>query len=129
MSGRHACVLQGPRTFTLHDLRRSRLPPAAPACRLPGPADHQQPAHLLWRRTRATSHCTTSHLPPAWPCQPTNSKSKLPACCAQDPRYFTLHDLKRSRQLAGTLFNVLFNLSKFMAYETRDPFVSRQVNS
>jgi serine/threonine-protein phosphatase 2A regulatory subunit B'' len=45
----------------------------------------------------------------------------------QDPRFFTLHDLKRSRQLAGTLFNVLFNLSKFMAYETRDPFVSRQV--
>ncbi|PRW20415.1 serine threonine phosphatase 2A regulatory subunit B beta-like isoform B [Chlorella sorokiniana] len=44
----------------------------------------------------------------------------------QDPRFFTLHDLKRSRQLAGTLFNVLFNLSKFMAYETRDPFVSRQ---
>ncbi|KAL4853724.1 putative serine/threonine protein phosphatase 2A regulatory subunit B''gamma [Chlorella vulgaris] len=44
----------------------------------------------------------------------------------QDPSYFTLHDLKRSRPLAGTLFNVLFNLSKFMAYETRDPFVTRQ---
>lgn len=51
----------------------------------------------------------------------------IPARLAQDQRYFTLHDLKRSRQLAGTLFNVLFNLSKFMAYETRDPFVSRQV--
>ncbi|KAL4422182.1 hypothetical protein ABPG77_006423 [Micractinium sp. CCAP 211/92] len=43
-----------------------------------------------------------------------------------DPRFFTLHDLKRARALSGTLFNVLFNLSKFMAYETRDPFVSRQ---
>ena len=35
---------------------------------------------------------------------------------------------ERFSQLAGTLFNVLFNLSKFMAYETRDPFVSRQVS-
>ena len=27
--------------------------------------------------------------------------------------------------LAGTLFNVLFNLNKFIAFETRDPFVVR----
>lgn len=40
---------------------------------------------------------------------------------------FTLRDLKRSRSLAGTLFNILFNLNKFIAFETRDPFVIRQV--
>lgn len=39
---------------------------------------------------------------------------------------FTLRDLKRSRSLAGTLFNILFNLNKFIAFETRDPFVIRQ---
>lgn len=40
---------------------------------------------------------------------------------------FTLRDLKRNRHLAGTLFNILFNLNKFVAFETRDPFVVRQV--
>lgn len=44
----------------------------------------------------------------------------------QDAGHWTLLDLKRSRQLAGTLFNVLFNLNKFIAFETRDPFVIRQ---
>ena len=39
---------------------------------------------------------------------------------------FTLRDLKRARSLAGTLFNILFNLNKFIAFETRDPFVIRQ---
>ncbi|KAK9806607.1 hypothetical protein WJX73_008526 [Symbiochloris irregularis] len=39
---------------------------------------------------------------------------------------FTLRDLKRNRHLAGTLFNILFNLNKFVAFETRDPFVVRQ---
>ena len=39
---------------------------------------------------------------------------------------FTLHDLKRARGLAGTLFNILFNLNKFIAFETRDPFIIRQ---
>lgn len=41
---------------------------------------------------------------------------------------FTLRDLKRNRHLAGTLFNILFNLNKFVAFETRDPFVVRQVS-
>lgn len=40
---------------------------------------------------------------------------------------FTLADLKRHKQLAGTLFNMLFNLHKFIAFETRDPFLARQV--
>mmetsp|Transcript_5146 Transcript_5146/g.14795 ORF Transcript_5146/g.14795 Transcript_5146/m.14795 type:complete len:540 (-) Transcript_5146:595-2214(-) len=39
---------------------------------------------------------------------------------------FTLRDLKRQRPLAGTLFNILFNLNKFIAFETRDPFIIRQ---
>ena len=41
---------------------------------------------------------------------------------------FTLQDLKRQKSLAGILFNILFNLNKFIAFETRDPFVVRQVD-
>ena len=37
----------------------------------------------------------------------------------------TLRDLKRCK-LAGNFFNVLFNLNKFIAFETRDPFTIRQ---
>lgn len=44
----------------------------------------------------------------------------------EDPSYFSMRDLKKSRALAGTLFNVLFNLNKFVAFETRDPFTVRQ---
>jgi serine/threonine-protein phosphatase 2A regulatory subunit B'' len=44
----------------------------------------------------------------------------------EDPNVFSMRDLKRSRALAGTLFNVLFNLNKFLAFETRDPFTIRQ---
>lgn len=40
--------------------------------------------------------------------------------------YFTSRDLKGSR-LLGSVFNILFNLNKFMAFETRDPFLIRQV--
>ncbi|GFP81740.1 probable serine/threonine protein phosphatase 2a regulatory subunit b''gamma [Phtheirospermum japonicum] len=43
----------------------------------------------------------------------------------QDESYFTLRDLKGSR-LSGSVFNILFNLNKFMAFETRDPFLIRQ---
>ncbi|KAF3328042.1 Serine/threonine protein [Carex littledalei] len=39
--------------------------------------------------------------------------------------YFTLRDLKKSK-LSGNIFNILFNLNKFMAFETRDPFLIRQ---
>jgi len=38
---------------------------------------------------------------------------------------FTLRDL-RACKLSGNFFNVLFNLSKFLAFETRDPFQIRQ---
>eukprot|EP00252_Welwitschia_mirabilis_P020133 TRINITY_DN4864_c0_g1_i2.p1 TRINITY_DN4864_c0_g1~~TRINITY_DN4864_c0_g1_i2.p1 ORF type:complete len:548 (+),score=109.41 TRINITY_DN4864_c0_g1_i2:336-1979(+) len=38
---------------------------------------------------------------------------------------FTLRDLKRCK-LSGSVFNILFNLNKFMAFETRDPFLIRQ---
>lgn len=37
----------------------------------------------------------------------------------------TLRDLKRSK-LSGNVFNILFNLNKFMAFESRDPFLIRQ---
>ncbi|KAL0376939.1 UNVERIFIED_CONTAM: Serine/threonine protein phosphatase 2A regulatory subunit B''beta [Sesamum calycinum] len=43
----------------------------------------------------------------------------------EDESYFTLHDLKGSK-LSGSVFNILFNLNKFMAFETRDPFLIRQ---
>jgi hypothetical protein len=39
---------------------------------------------------------------------------------------FHLSDLKGCK-LAGNFFNILFNLNKFIAFETRDPFVIRQV--
>ncbi|GER44596.1 calcium-binding EF-hand family protein [Striga asiatica] len=39
--------------------------------------------------------------------------------------YLTLRDLKGSK-LSGSVFNILFNLNKFMAFETRDPFLIRQ---
>ncbi|PIN10405.1 Protein phosphatase 2 regulatory subunit [Handroanthus impetiginosus] len=43
----------------------------------------------------------------------------------EDESYFTLRDLKGSK-LSGSVFNILFNLNKFMAFETRDPFLIRQ---
>ena len=45
----------------------------------------------------------------------------------QNESYITLRDLK-SCKLSGSVFNILFNLNKFMAFETRDPFLIRQVN-
>ncbi|KAK3269386.1 hypothetical protein CYMTET_22170 [Cymbomonas tetramitiformis] len=38
---------------------------------------------------------------------------------------FTLQDLKACK-LSGNFFNILFNLNKFIAFETRDPFLIRQ---
>ncbi|KAK4385420.1 Serine/threonine protein phosphatase 2A regulatory subunit B''beta [Sesamum angolense] len=43
----------------------------------------------------------------------------------EDESYFTIRDLKGSK-LSGSVFNILFNLNKFMAFETRDPFLIRQ---
>ncbi|XP_042395201.1 serine/threonine protein phosphatase 2A regulatory subunit B''beta-like [Zingiber officinale] len=43
----------------------------------------------------------------------------------ENESYFTLLDLKGSK-LSGNIFNILFNLNKFMAFETRDPFLIRQ---
>jgi serine/threonine-protein phosphatase 2A regulatory subunit B'' len=37
----------------------------------------------------------------------------------------SLQDLKGCK-LAGNFFNILFNLNKFIAFETRDPFLIRQ---
>ncbi|MFS7943698.1 hypothetical protein Hanom_Chr06g00503281 [Helianthus anomalus] len=41
--------------------------------------------------------------------------------------YFTLLDLKGSK-LSGCVFNILFKHYKFMAYESPDPFLIRQVS-
>lgn len=43
----------------------------------------------------------------------------------ENETYFTLRDIK-SCKLSGNVFNILFNLNKFMAFETRDPFLIRQ---
>ncbi|KAK8605227.1 hypothetical protein V6N13_082678 [Hibiscus sabdariffa] len=43
----------------------------------------------------------------------------------KDQNYITLCDLKGSK-LSGSVFNILFNLNKFMAFESRDPFLIRQ---
>ncbi|KAF5752397.1 serine/threonine protein phosphatase 2A regulatory subunit B''beta-like [Tripterygium wilfordii] len=39
--------------------------------------------------------------------------------------YVTLYDLKGCK-LSGNVFNILFNLNKFIAFESRDPFLIRQ---
>ncbi|KAF3436128.1 hypothetical protein FNV43_RR23220 [Rhamnella rubrinervis] len=39
--------------------------------------------------------------------------------------YITLQDLKGCK-LSGNVFNILFNLNKFVAFESRDPFLIRQ---
>ncbi|XP_018447307.1 probable serine/threonine protein phosphatase 2A regulatory subunit B''epsilon [Raphanus sativus] len=43
----------------------------------------------------------------------------------EEEKCITLQDLKGSK-LSGNVFNILFNLNKFMAFETRDPFLIRQ---
>ncbi|XP_073272869.1 serine/threonine protein phosphatase 2A regulatory subunit B''beta-like [Primulina huaijiensis] len=43
----------------------------------------------------------------------------------EDERCLTLHNLKGNK-LSASVFNILFNLNKFMAFETRDPFLIRQ---
>lgn len=50
----------------------------------------------------------------------TESSCAHPFACCNTPRH-TQH-----RQLAGTLFNVLFNLPKFVQFEMSDPFVKKQ---
>ncbi|MBA0801413.1 hypothetical protein Gohar_011780 [Gossypium harknessii] len=39
--------------------------------------------------------------------------------------YISLRDVK-SCKLSGHVFNILFNLNKFIAFKTRDPFLIRQ---
>ncbi|XP_038889903.1 serine/threonine protein phosphatase 2A regulatory subunit B''beta-like [Benincasa hispida] len=43
----------------------------------------------------------------------------------ENETFITLRDLKGCK-LSGSVFNILFNLNKFMAFETRDPFLIRQ---
>ncbi|KAK7356714.1 hypothetical protein VNO80_15989 [Phaseolus coccineus] len=43
----------------------------------------------------------------------------------EDDSLVTLRDLKGGK-LSGSVFNILFNLNKFIAFETRDPFLIRQ---
>ncbi|XP_027938357.1 probable serine/threonine protein phosphatase 2A regulatory subunit B''delta isoform X4 [Vigna unguiculata] len=43
----------------------------------------------------------------------------------KEDSFVTLRDLKGGK-LSGSVFNILFNLNKFMAFETRDPFLIRQ---
>ncbi|MED6134546.1 hypothetical protein PIB30_037918 [Stylosanthes scabra] len=46
-------------------------------------------------------------------------------CFLQHEGFITLRDVKSSK-LSGNVFNILFNLNKFIAFETRDPFLIRQ---
>jgi serine/threonine-protein phosphatase 2A regulatory subunit B'' len=48
--------------------------------------------------------------------------------CPHKEGQLTLRDLKRCK-LSGNFFNILFNLNKFVAFETRDPFLIRQVSA
>ena len=44
----------------------------------------------------------------------------------EDPLAITFADLARKKNVSGVLFDVLFNLHKFMRFETRDPFQEKQ---
>uniref|UniRef100_A0ACD5YID8 Uncharacterized protein n=1 Tax=Avena sativa TaxID=4498 RepID=A0ACD5YID8_AVESA len=44
----------------------------------------------------------------------------------EDDTFFVIKDFRRCK-LSGHFFNVLFNLNKFMAFESRDPFLIRQM--
>ena len=50
------------------------------------------------------------------------------AFIVQNESFLTLRDLKGCK-LSGNVFNILFNLNKFMAFEIRDPFLIRQVSA
>ncbi|GLT99343.1 hypothetical protein SLE2022_167860 [Rubroshorea leprosula] len=45
--------------------------------------------------------------------------------CPENEGFITLRDLKGCK-LSGHVFNILFNLNKFIAFENRDPFLIRQ---
>ena len=47
--------------------------------------------------------------------------------CLQGTGGYTLQDFNHARSISGILFDVLFNLNKFIAFETRDPFSLRHV--
>jgi len=53
--------------------------------------------------------------------------NQLKFLALQDESLVTLRDLKGGK-LSGSVFNILFNLNKFIAFETRDPFLIRQVH-
>ena len=44
----------------------------------------------------------------------------------EDPLAITFQDFARKKTVSGVLFDVLFNLHKFMRFETRDPFQEKQ---
>ncbi|GJW58411.1 pentatricopeptide repeat-containing protein [Tanacetum coccineum] len=46
-------------------------------------------------------------------------------CGSEEEAYFSLQDLKGSK-LSGSSFNIMFNLNKFMAFKSREPFLIRQ---
>lgn len=50
-----------------------------------------------------------------------------PVCVLQPEREgcYTLSDVRRTRPQSSLLFNTMFNLHKFMAFENRDPFALR----
>ncbi|XP_016678956.1 serine/threonine protein phosphatase 2A regulatory subunit B''beta-like isoform X1 [Gossypium arboreum] len=48
-----------------------------------------------------------------------------PGFSTDNDGYITLRDLKGCK-LSGNVFNILFNLNKFIAFESRDPFLIRQ---
>ncbi|KAK7857281.1 serine/threonine protein phosphatase 2a regulatory subunit b''alpha [Quercus suber] len=56
---------------------------------------------------------------------PQNDFTVSDTFCLQREDYITLRDLKGCK-LSGNVFNILFNLNKFMAFESRDPFLIRQ---
>ena len=89
-----------------------------------------QPSDLHSRAPGFRQHAYHMSICKEQACLPGSGSGSAPGALSQrlqQEGIFTLRDMKRNKHLAGTLFNILFNLNKFVAFETRDPFTIRQV--
>lgn len=62
------------------------------------------------------------------PCPTLRTAPHVLPCAVPQPQRegcYTLADVKRTRPQSSLLFNTMFNLHKFMAFENRDPFALR----
>lgn len=76
----------------------------------------------LWAVVSSLSICSDCEFPSG------AALALLWRCCLLQPERegcYTLADVRRTRPQSSLLFNTMFNLHKFMAFENRDPFALR----